>query len=714
MSSLDISKLKNRWMGIWDPNVRYLQNDVVQYRGSAFVCIKDLPEQNIIVQDLSISTNYYEAAAPLVHLQSVEISDTDYWQNMMPGMAFKRSWSPMYQYHVGDVVEAAGDLFICIEAGFNIWIEDTDKWVKLIENADRDQRYKAAVLYNNQPLGWQYNMGDKWWGTETDTMFFGFLGFDGNAYHGGLFANQNNISNVANNAYLLSWKTSCFTFVDWLDSTDNFGTGNFTTPDGESPRVVQWHISGGNDGVGYWVMNNGELYSQGYNGLGQMGVGNTTNYYYPMRVKATDTTDWLGNTISKTFSQTKIVKVANSSCGWQNGYTASSTWAIGDDGTVWCWGYNNVGQLGLGNPSTNAAINTTHTNQYNPVRMPSSYFDHKKIVDIFAYGAQYGRCFFLDEDGFLWWVGTDFSGEAGTGNQYETTSGGYYVNHTPQRVQVDWNKHGGMKKLMVNTNSNGYNGVTFVLDGNGYLWNAGNPQNPGISQWWGLSNSGTTDYGSGGFKRLDRDWYGHHKIENFWYLGDGLYPVLIIREKGTGLTYAAGQNSDGVKGNIVNHRYTGTNFNPIPSYVRGPRFVKQACNFSTGNYDQGPTICMVTDDGEAWGNGRNVSGSLSLGYAGQTPPNSRWSHSYIDVASQNMYKRVKTPPGLKVLSVGGWTGRPDTNSDYDASIWQMSDGSILTCGSDGHSRFHSLQGLDTGQDFTGYIWNAYTMHGYSG
>ena len=33
----------------------------------------------------------------------------------------------------------------------------------------------------------------------------------------------------------------------------------------------------------------------------------------------------------------------------KNNGTSTSMWALGDDGSVWVWGYNNNGQLGLGN-----------------------------------------------------------------------------------------------------------------------------------------------------------------------------------------------------------------------------------------------------------------------------------------------------------------------------------------------------------------------------
>ena len=66
------------------------------------------------------------------------------------------------------------------------------------------------------------------------------------------------------------------------------------------------------------------LYSWGQNNYGQLGLGNTTYYSSPVQVGALTT--WVGI-----------------SCG------SAHTLATKTDGTLWSWGRNNSGQLGLGN-----------------------------------------------------------------------------------------------------------------------------------------------------------------------------------------------------------------------------------------------------------------------------------------------------------------------------------------------------------------------------
>ena len=90
-------------------------------------------------------------------------------------------------------------------------------------------------------------------------------------------------------------------------------------------------------------------------------------------------------------------------------------------------GYNNNGQLGLGNPSINNSTDTsgglTSTAFYSanvprPVRLPQSYFDGRRIVDMWSSRFR-EECWFhaLDDTGQLWAWGHNQHGELGVGNR---------------------------------------------------------------------------------------------------------------------------------------------------------------------------------------------------------------------------------------------------------------------------------------------------------
>ncbi|XP_077527019.1 RCC1 and BTB domain-containing protein 1-like isoform X1 [Haemaphysalis longicornis] len=96
------------------------------------------------------------------------------------------------------------------------------------------------------------------------------------------------------------------------------------------------------------VLENGEVFGWGYNGNGQLGLGNNVNQTSPRRV-----TNLQGVVIQKVV------------CGYAH------TMALSDKGVLYTWGANSYGQLGTGNKA----------NQVSPFRMPT---DIGRIVEIAA------------------------------------------------------------------------------------------------------------------------------------------------------------------------------------------------------------------------------------------------------------------------------------------------------------------------------------------
>lgn len=96
------------------------------------------------------------------------------------------------------------------------------------------------------------------------------------------------------------------------------------------------------------VMENGEVFGWGYNGNGQLGLGNNVNQTSPCRV-----TNLQGVVVQKVV------------CGYAH------TMALSDEGVLYTWGANSYGQLGTGNKA----------NQVSPVRMPTEI---GRVVEIAA------------------------------------------------------------------------------------------------------------------------------------------------------------------------------------------------------------------------------------------------------------------------------------------------------------------------------------------
>jgi alpha-tubulin suppressor-like RCC1 family protein len=138
------------------------------------------------------------------------------------------------------------------------------------------------------------------------------------------------------------------------------------------------------------VKSDGTLWAWGYNGNGNLGDGTTTQSSIPVAITAAGD-NWLA--VSAGYLHTVALK---------------------SDGTLWSWGYNGYGQLGLGN--------TTQQTTPQQIQPGSSW----KVVS-----AGYYHTAALRSDGTLWAWGNNSSGQLGIGNTTQQT--------TPQQIGTDAN-----------------------------------------------------------------------------------------------------------------------------------------------------------------------------------------------------------------------------------------------------------------------------------
>lgn len=157
--------------------------------------------------------------------------------------------------------------------------------------------------------------------------------------------------------------------------------GDGTTTNRSSPvqigALTNWLsiAGGGYGGHSYAVKTDGTLWAWGRNGAGALGIGNTTDYSSPKQVGSL--TNWL-----------KI------SSGNYSGL------AIKTDGTLWSWGLSNYGQLGLNNT----------TNYSSPKQVGSL------TTWLYATAGGYNAVGAIKTDGTLWTWGNNGTGTLGLGN----------------------------------------------------------------------------------------------------------------------------------------------------------------------------------------------------------------------------------------------------------------------------------------------------------
>ncbi|MFN3404726.1 MAG: T9SS type A sorting domain-containing protein [Cytophagaceae bacterium] len=150
-------------------------------------------------------------------------------------------------------------------------------------------------------------------------------------------------------------------------------------------NVIQ--VDGG-DNYAMALLANGTVYAWGENSNGQCGIGTTTDISSPAQVL-----------ISPGVPLTNVVSI---SCGDGAGY------AIRNDGTLWAWGHNGWGQLGLGNctsPVTYATQVTTGDQGH-----ASGFL--RNVTQVVGGNA---HAVILTSDGLVYTMGSDSHGQLGDG-----------------------------------------------------------------------------------------------------------------------------------------------------------------------------------------------------------------------------------------------------------------------------------------------------------
>jgi alpha-tubulin suppressor-like RCC1 family protein len=223
--------------------------------------------------------------------------------------------------------------------------------------------------------------------------------------------------------------------------------------------------STGGGGMAQAIKTDGTFWSWGYNGYGQLGLGNTTDISSPVQIGAltnwsmavgglhsvaakTDGTMWtwgknnygqlgLGNTTSVS-SPVQVGALTT----WSYVHASSSVFslAIKTDGTLWSWGRNHLGYLGLGNT----------TDRSSPVQVGA-------LTNWLTVSSAYYSAYAIKTDGTMWSWGNNYNGRLGLGNT------AYHSSPVQIGALTTWSKVSG-----------GRNGGSAAIKTDGTLWSWGN------------------------------------------------------------------------------------------------------------------------------------------------------------------------------------------------------------------------------------------------
>ena len=211
------------------------------------------------------------------------------------------------------------------------------------------------------------------------------------------------MSRPTNNAKWKDFNASCASVWAWTEDTDGnkaYGIGfndysqlgdgtatNRTTTwvqvlkASDSTQLtniknIKWTTNESGSGTAYFILNNGDLYTCGYNSYGECGVGSTA-------------------TQTKAIFVMSNVRDVNPSFG-----TAGTVSVVKIDGTLWAWGFNNEGRVGDG---------TTTGPRTSPIQILTNGTSGSAITGVKSVfggmGHDAGAMFFIKEDGTVWTTG---------------------------------------------------------------------------------------------------------------------------------------------------------------------------------------------------------------------------------------------------------------------------------------------------------------------
>jgi alpha-tubulin suppressor-like RCC1 family protein len=336
------------------------------------------------------------------------------------------------------------------------------------------------------------------------------------------------------------------------------GLGN--TTDYSSPKqvgsLVTWYVvATGSQGPSFAIKTDSTLWGWGRNVEGQLGLGNTTNYSSPVQIGALSI--WSG--------------VASH---------GTSTIATQSNGTIWSWGANTVGQLGLGNLT--------------------AYSSPKQIgalTNWLTISGNYQSTFALavKTDGTLWSWGRNGSGQLGLGN---TT---YYSSPKQVGSLTNWKS--------VWTGST-INAASFAIKTDGTLWS------------WGRNNNGQLGLGNTTYYSSPKQ---VGSLTNWLTICAAYFYAVAVKTDGTLWTWGTNNNGALGLGNTTSYS-SPKQIGALTTWLKA----------AGGTYATG----AIRTDGTLWTWGQNNRGMLGLGnitnYSSPKQVGSSTSWLQVAVGQQNM------------------------------------------------------------------------------
>ena len=349
-----------------------------------------------------------------------------------------------------------------------------------------------------------------------------------------------------------------------------------------------WMAVAAGDAYTMALKSDGSLWAWGVNNHGQLGLGDTTTRYSPVQVGSAK--DWAAVSVGTYIVPSDIP-------GW--GYSGCYTLAIKSDGSLWAWGGNALGQLGLGD----------NTDRNAPVQVGST-------KDWAAVSAGGGHNMALKKDGSLWAWGWNGNGQLGFGDTKDR--------NIPVQVgsAKDW------AVMAASRDVNGGHTMAIKTDGSLWAWGSNGfgrlglgdntdrntPVQVGAAKDWAAVSAG--DYHTVAIKSNGNLWaWGWNQYGQLGYIATYYVPAQVGLDRDWASVSAGDNHTVDIKSNGSLWGWGDNNLYAIGGTARVqyvPAQVGSSKDWAAVSASYLNTTA-IKSDGSLWAWGWNQYGQLGLG-----------------------------------------------------------------------------------------------------
>ena len=199
MGEFILSRIRFRWMGVWEPDFSYAKDDIIEYEGKVYTCLDKHTSRSDFYSDLLNED-----------LNTIPPTPDPYWKLTIDGRTWKGDWKETTFYALGNIVKYNGIVYICVL-----------------------QHTSGANLETNQTNWRVHSFQDMWKGAWTPTTFYsiGDVVLYGGYLYRAIVAHTSGNSQNGLEANQLSWEV-----VFENDSWNNYWQPNTRYKDNDIIR----------------------------------------------------------------------------------------------------------------------------------------------------------------------------------------------------------------------------------------------------------------------------------------------------------------------------------------------------------------------------------------------------------------------------------------------------------------------------------------------